>query len=77
MQSVKLVVRQVGIPNVALDIISEADLNEYIKYQLASQGYKLFDTHYLSEVKDANGSTQGYKFALWFTADEEVKAKAK
>lgn len=72
MQSVKLLVRQIGNPNPELSIISEPELNEYIDYQLTSQGYELHSTHYLSDVKDPNGNVQGYKFALWFVKPSEI-----
>ena len=77
MQSVKLVVRQIGIPNVALDIVSPEDASTYIEYQYGSKGYVLASSHYLGEVKDAQGSVQGYKVMFVLTKNEEVKVKAK
>ena len=77
MQTVKLVVRQIGVPNAQLDIYSVEDTSEYIAYQYGSQGYVLKDSHYLGEAKDAQGSTQGYRMMFVLTKDEEAKAKAK
>lgn len=79
MQEVKVVVRQIGAPNPQLDVISPDDLNEYVAYQYTSQGYSLVGVpNYLGEVKDGNGFVAGWKFALWFTRDQEAtKVKAK
>lgn len=74
MQEIKMLVRQVGVPNAEMDIISADDLNEYIAYQLTSQGYRLHSTHYLGEVKDNSSVTVGYKVMLWFVKDDEVKS---
>ena len=75
MQSIRFVVRQIGIPSVPLDIISAQDTGEYLEYQYTSQGYDLKSEHFLGEVRDALGSLQGYRFGLWFVKNEEVKAK--
>lgn len=72
MQSVRLLVRQIGISNSELNIISESELNEYIDYQFTSQGYELHSEHYLGDVRDGNGNIQGYKFALWFVKPENL-----
>lgn len=79
MQEVKVVVRQIGIPDVQLDVISPDDLNEYVAYQYTSQGYNLVGVpNYLGEVKNGNGNVVGWKFALWFARDEAAtKVKAK
>lgn len=77
MQSVRLLIRQIGISNPELNIISEPELNEYIDYQFTSQGYDLHSQHYLGDVKDGNGNIQGYKFALWFVKPSEVVANYK
>ena len=74
MQSVKMLLRQVGVPSKELDIISAGDLDEYIQYQFTSQGYKLHTTHYVGDVRDSSGGVVGYKVMLWFTRDEQ-KAK--
>ena len=70
---IKIVVRQIGIPNPALDIISAEDTSEYLSYQYP--GYELGNSHYLGEVKDSQGSVQGYKMMFVLTKNEEVKAK--
>ena len=73
MQSIKIVVRQIGIPNVSADIYSAEDTSEYIQYQYGAKGYELKDSHYLGEVKGAEGSTVGYKVMFVLVKDEEVK----
>ena len=76
MQSIRIVVRQIGIPDVNADILSPEDTSEYIQYQYGAKGYELKDSHYLGEVKGAEGATVGYKVMFVLTKDEEAK-KAK
>ena len=74
MQSVKMLLRQVGNPTGDGQIISSQELEEYIKFNFTSNGYEVNSTHYLGEVKDHEGNTQGYKVLLWF-AKNEAEAK--
>jgi hypothetical protein len=72
MQSVKLVVRRVGVPTPELDVISVGDLEEYIQYQLTSQGYILKGTpEKLEEIKNQAGGVVGWTFAMWFVKSDE------
>jgi hypothetical protein len=72
MADVKIVVRNVGIPNKGLDIYSPETVSEYLKYQYPD--YDLHETHYLGEVKsgDPKTGTQGWKvmFVLKRSAEE-------
>lgn len=75
MQSIKMVMRQVGYPNKEFDVISPEDFSEYVAYQFPD--HKLDSSHYLGEVKNTNGSVIGYKMMLVLTKDEETRAKVK
>lgn len=80
MQEVKFVLRQVGVPNPQLNIISIEELSEYIAFNLTSQGFKLFSTDFLGNVAGDAGAVQGYKYGLWFTKESDepaVKVKVK
>ncbi len=74
MQSIKLVMRQVGKTNPELDIVSASEATDFIEYQYGSQGYVLSASHYLGEVKDGQGLVLGYKMMFVLTKDEEPKA---
>lgn len=67
MQSIKVVVRQIGNSNPAWDVVSAQEASDYIEYQYGSQGYVLSNSHYLGEVKDGNGVVQGYKVMFVLT----------
>jgi hypothetical protein len=71
MQSIKMLLRQVGSPSAGGDIISGEDLEEYVRFNYGAQGYELHSTHYLGEVKNDQGATQGYRVMLFLTKDEE------
>lgn len=76
MQSVKTVVRQLGIPSKELDVQSAEDVAAYLEYQYTSQGYELNSVQFLGDVKNASNSTVGYKFAYHFVKNvPEAKAK--
>lgn len=84
MQSIKVVVRQIGNPNPVWDVVSAQEASDYIEYQYGSQGYVLSNSHYLGEVKDGNGAVQGYKVMFILTKydsgttePEALKSKAK
>jgi hypothetical protein len=70
MQKVRLFLRQVGVPDPNLSVISADDFNVELEYQYLSQGYVVADSHYLGEVKNSSGSNQGYRFALILVKDE-------
>lgn len=70
MQSLRVVVRQIGIPNKAAEIYSVAEVTEYIEYQYLSQGYTIQNSHYLGEVKSPRGEIQGYKMMFILTKNE-------
>lgn len=78
MQSIKLVVRRIGVPDAGLNVYSAEETSEYIAYQYSSQGYVLSDTHNLGEVKNQQGSVQGWSVMFVLVKDEELaKAKVK
>ena len=58
MQSVKLVVRRIGVPNKDLNVYSAEETSEYLEYQYPD--FELKETHYLGEVKDLKGSAFGW-----------------
>ena len=70
MQSIKTILRQIGNPSAGGDVISGDDLEEYVKFNFGSQGYKLHSTHYLGEVKNDQGATQGFRVMLFLVKDE-------
>jgi hypothetical protein len=76
MQKVRLFVRQVGVPDQSLGVISAEDFNVELEYQYLSQGYTVIDSHYLGEVKNSNGANQGYRFALLLSRDEGDRVTA-
>ncbi len=73
MQSVRFVVRQIGVPNPAADVYSAQEAAEYLEYQYTSQGYVIQDTHYLGEVKGQGGETLGYKVMVVFVKNDLYK----
>jgi len=73
MQSVKFVMREVGIPSATR--ISSAEFEEYLQYQFLSDGYKVF-----AQQADAiyeESQFKGYRVFMTFVKDEEVKAAKK
>lgn len=77
MQSIKFVVRRLGTPNTELDIHSPEETSQYVAYQYGSQGYELKETHYLGEVKNAQGGVQGWSVMMVLVKNEEEAVKAK
>jgi len=79
MQSVKLVMRQIGVPNPANEIVSSQELEEHIEFNYTSNGYGIQSTHYLGAVRDVSGNEVGYKILFVLVKNEEdlpaVKAK--
>lgn len=81
MQKVKLFMRQVGAPDAALGVVSTEELETELEYKYMTQGYELFETHYLGEVRNEHGAI-GYKVLFVLVRGEEnteglVTAKAK
>jgi hypothetical protein len=76
MQKVRLFVRQVGIPDPSLDVISTDDFNQELEYQYLSQGYRVFDTAAMGDVRNSNNGVQGYRFGLWLVKDEGDRVQA-
>lgn len=77
MQSVKVYVRQVGLQNKELDIVSAEDLSLEIEYKYTSVGYVLQSSSWLGEVKNGNGDTLGYKVGFVFVKEVDNPAEAK
>jgi len=59
MQSVKLFMRAVG--DAAPGVVSVSELEDELEYKYLSQGYEVFETHYLGEVRNDQGDALGYK----------------
>jgi len=73
MQSIKVVMREIGdTPNA----ISPADLDEYIKYQLTSEGYEIWK-QVEGEIRDQDGRFLGYRLLFTFVKEEEPVKSAK
>ena len=78
MQSVKLFMRQIGVVNPALDIVSAEEAVSDLEFNYLSNGYNLNATHYIGAVRDASGNEVGYKVMFIVVKDEELpSAKAK
>ena len=79
MQSLRLVVRQIGEPSPAQDVFSAQQVAEYIEYNYLSDGYRMQETHYLGEVKDPKGNLMGWKvmFVLVRDADTDSVSQKK
>ena len=73
MQSVKFIMRQIGIPNGEAGVVSAAEFEEEVEYKFTSQGYEIHTAHYLGDVRDGSGNVLGYKELLIFVKDEEPK----
>jgi hypothetical protein len=75
MQSIKLVMRQIGVPNPETDIVSVQEVEYYLDTEFLANGYDVKSEHYLGSVKDASGNDVGYKvlFVLVKTEEEKVK----
>lgn len=71
MQSVKTVMRQIGVPNPELGIVSSQELEDHLEYNYLASGYEVKDTHYLGAVIDGSGNQVGYKI-LFVLVKQEV-----
>ena len=77
MQSVKITMRQIGVPNPQMDIISSEEFENHIEFNFTTNGYEVQDTHYLGAVVDGSGNAVGYKVLFVMVKNEEEKpAKA-
>jgi hypothetical protein len=76
MQSVKMFMRQVGTPNGAMGVVSVQEVEEELEYKYLSQGFEVFETHYLGEVRDENGNALGYKMMFVLTGGGEPREPA-
>ncbi len=76
MQEIKLVMRQIGVPNGLPaeqgGIVLSAEAESHLEYNYLSNGYTLQATHYLGNAE--NGL--GYK-VLFVLVRESTEAKAK
>lgn len=77
MQSVKPYMRQIGIPNGEVGVISAAEFEEEIEYKFTAKGYEVHSTHYLGDVRDGSGNTLGYKVLMIFVKDDAPAEKRK
>ena len=78
MQSVKLFMRQIGVPNPSMGVVSAEEAESDLEFNYLSNGYKLFATHDLGSVRDASQNEVGYKLMFVVVKDEETPAvKAK
>lgn len=68
MLSVKVAVRQIGIPNAGADIFSPEQVEQDFAYKYSD--YVLQNTHYLGEVKDSHNVVLGYKVMFVFVKNE-------
>jgi hypothetical protein len=68
MQSVKLFMRQVGS---GVGVIPVSEVEDEVERKFTAQGYSLFETHYLGEVRGDNGETLGFKVLFVFVKDSE------
>ena len=69
MQSVKLYMRQVGS---GVDLVPASEVEDELERRFASQGYSLFETHYLGEVRGDNGEVLGFKILFVMVKDVPV-----
>lgn len=74
MQSVKFVTRQIGIPSGNGDVISGAELEEYLDFNYFSKGYTLKSEHHLGDARDANGVIVGYQMLFVLVKDEAPRS---
>ena len=71
MQSVKVAIKNIGVPHAGLGVVSQEQLDQELQYNYLSQGYGLQNTHYLGAVPNADGTgIQGYKFAFVFVKND-------
>jgi hypothetical protein len=75
MQSIKLVMRQIGVPNPETDIVSVQEVEYYLDTEFLANGYDVKNEHYLGSVKDASGNDVGYK-VLFVLVKNETPEKA-
>ncbi len=66
MQSVKIVMREIGLPD-GKDIFSSQEVSDYLDFQYLSRGYRIQETHYLGT---ANPEATGYKLLFILVKDE-------
>ena len=64
MQTIKLFMRAVGGSNAALGIVPLDEFEDELEFKYLSQGYMVFQTHYLGEVRGEAGNVLGYKVLL-------------
>lgn len=78
MQSVKTVMRQVGVPNPELGVVSSQELEDHLEYNYLANGYVVQDSHYLGAVRDGSNNEVGYKILFVLVKEEAlVPSKAK
>jgi hypothetical protein len=66
MQSVKLFMRQVGS---GVGVVPVSEVEDEVERKFTAQGYSLFETHYLGEVRGDNGEVLGFKVLFVFVKD--------
>lgn len=72
MQSVKFVMREVGV---GAERITAAEFEEYLQYQFLSDGYEVF---YVGKDPIFEGSDfKGYRVFMTLTKNEEIKTLKK
>lgn len=70
-QKVKLFMRQIGVPDQTLGVVSAEDAEEELEYRYLSQGYRLLSApSYLGDVRNSNNGVQGYRFAVWLAKED-------
>jgi len=69
MQSVKFVMREVGIPSETR--ISADDFAEYVQYQFLAEGYKVFAQQADPLYGENSHQFLGYRILLTLVKDEE------
>lgn len=77
MQSVKFVLRQIGVPTPDGSVISGDDFKEYLEYNFLSDGYELKSEHFLGNVLDDKGSPIGYRFMVILVKNETIQVAVK
>jgi hypothetical protein len=75
MQSVKLFMRQVGVPHIGLDVKGVSQVEEEIAYQFPD--HELQESHYLGPVIDDKNNVIGYKVLFIFVKNTQPKVKDK
>jgi len=75
MQSIKFVMREVGVPSETR--ISAEDFAEYVQYQFLSEGYRVFTQQADPLYGDNSHQFLGYRILLTLVKDEEEPAAKK